>query len=31
MKSYGELKAEIETIHQQLVEAKKNEHTNLHK
>jgi hypothetical protein len=28
MKSYGELKAEIETIQQQMVEAKKNERVN---
>ena len=31
MKSYDELKAEMETIQQQMVEAKKNEHTNAHK
>jgi response regulator RpfG family c-di-GMP phosphodiesterase len=28
MKSYDELKAEMETIQQQMVEAKKNERTN---
>ena len=28
MKSYDELKAEMETIQQQIVEAKKNERTN---
>ena len=28
MKSYDELKAEIETIQQQMAEAKKNERTN---
>ena len=28
MKSYDELKAEMEAIHQQMVEAKKNERTN---
>ena len=28
MKSYEELKAEMETIQQQMVEAKKNERTN---
>ena len=28
MKSYDELKAEMETIRQQIVEAKKNERTN---
>ena len=28
MKSYDELKAEMETIRQQMVEAKKNERTN---
>ena len=28
MKSYNELKAEMETIQQQMVEAKKNERTN---
>ena len=27
MKSYGELKAEMETIQQQMAEAKKNERT----
>ena len=29
MKSYDELKAEMETIQQQMAEAKKNERTNL--
>ena len=28
MKSYDELKAEMETIQQQMIEAKKNERTN---
>ena len=28
MKSYGELKAEMETIQQQMVEPKKNQRTN---
>ena len=28
MKSYDELKAEMETIHQQMAEAKKNERAN---
>jgi hypothetical protein len=31
MKSYDELKAEMETIQKQMEEAKKNEHTNVPK
>jgi len=31
MNSYDELKAEMETIQQQIVEAKKNERANAHK
>ena len=31
MKSYDELKAEMETIQQQMIEAKKNERTNAFK
>ena len=31
MKSYYELKAEMEAIHKEMVDAKKNEHANAHK
>ena len=31
MKSYYELKAEMEAIHKEMVDTKKNEHANAHK